>query len=117
MLELLASYGRIPVTWLGVQERRLALGNTRQYPRYHDTGHGMAQVCQIGYCTHTRGTHLSGTAGLPVPLFKPSFTLLFLAALLTNRIKVVFPEDSDTTHTSNIVYTEVLIGLPNTDTT
>ena len=30
----------------------------------------------------------------------------------SDRIKVVFPEDSHTTHTSNIVYTEVLAGLP-----
>ena len=33
--------------------------------------------------------------------------LLFLA----DRIKVVFPEDSDTTSTKNIVYTEVLSGI------
>src|ERR1700683_331877 len=33
----------------------------------------------------------------------------------SNRIKVVFPEDSHTTHTSNIVYTEVLAGLINTN--
>ena len=31
----------------------------------------------------------------------------------SDRIKVVFPEDSDTTHPSNIVFTEVLAGLPN----
>jgi hypothetical protein len=35
----------------------------------------------------------------------------------SNRIKVVFPEDSDTTHTPNIVYTEVLAEPPNTNTT
>ena len=33
----------------------------------------------------------------------------------SNRIKVVFPEDSHITHTSNIVYTEVLAGLINTN--
>src|ERR1700692_1994557 len=33
----------------------------------------------------------------------------------SDRIKVVFPEDSDTTSTSNIVYTEVLAGLINTN--
>jgi hypothetical protein len=35
----------------------------------------------------------------------------------SNRIKVVFPEDSNTTNTSNIVYKEVLSGLPNIHTT
>ena len=30
-----------------------------------------------------------------------------------DRIQVVFPEDSDTTHTSNVVFTEVLAGLTN----
>ena len=29
---------------------------------------GLARVCQIGYHTRTRGTRLSGTAGLPVPV-------------------------------------------------
>jgi ATP-dependent DNA helicase PIF1 len=30
-----------------------------------------------------------------------------------DRIKVVFPDDSDTTHTSNVVFTEVLAGFTN----
>jgi hypothetical protein len=33
--------------------------------------HSLAWVCQIGYHTHTRGTCLSGTVGLPVPVLNP----------------------------------------------
>ena len=33
----------------------------------------------------------------------------------SNRIKVIFPDDSQTTHTSNFVYTEVLAGLIDTN--
>jgi ATP-dependent DNA helicase PIF1 len=50
------------------------------------------------------------------PVFSHSQLYVALSRCTSSdRIKVVFPEDSDTTSTSNIVYTEVLAGLINTN--
>ena len=48
---------------------------------------------------------------VPVFFLIVNFMLLFLAALL--QIEVIFPVDSNSTLTTNVVYTEVLSGMIN----
>ena len=51
---------------------------------------------------------------LQTPVFSDGQLYVALSCCTSkDRIKVVFPEDSDTTSTKNIVYTEVLSGIIN----
>ena len=51
---------------------------------------------------------------LHVPVFSHGQLYVALShCTSSDKIKVVFPDDSNSTSTTNVVYTEVLSGMPN----